>query len=235
MRRFDIPAAPPVAGERGDLLRLVDPRGLAVAWLDPGAGRCVGYAVRPVGVTVGGWRELLDGADRDAAGAPAVPAGGALAIGWPWSGEAAPESPVRWQLIERDPTAAICACRCVSRLDRERVVDLTLSAWLDEGLLRLRLVARAAGDTTLLRPHFRVTLPGAGTTTGRSAAAGVLVLRRAGASLRLTVPREPQDRVVWSITSDDAATISTASAGPRRALADADSACTLTMAVGPLD
>jgi hypothetical protein len=95
MRRFDIPAAPSVAGGRGELLRLVDPRGRAVAWLDPRTGRCVGYAVRPAGVAVGGWRELLGGAgegddDREA------PPGGAIAVGWPWPGEASPRSPVRW-------------------------------------------------------------------------------------------------------------------------------------------
>lgn len=239
MRRFDIPAAPPLAGGRGDLLRLIDPRGRAVAWLDPQAGRCVGYAVRPAGVTVGGWRELLGGADRDVASDDEAPVGGAIAVGWPWPGEVSPEPPARWRLIERDPTAATCACRCVSVLARERVVALTLGAWLDEGVLRLRLVAQAADATSTLRPQFRLTVPGSGTTIERLAvtdtAQDARALRRAGVSLRLTVATQPQRHSTWWVETNAVGTICTASAAPFGALAGDEDVCVLAMTVGPLD
>jgi hypothetical protein len=240
MRRFDIPAAPPVAGGRGDLLRLVDPRGLAVAWLDPRAGCCVGYAVRPAGVTVGGWRELLGGGARqDADGDPEPGVGGAIAVGWPWPGEAPPELPAPWRLVERDPTAATCACRCVSLVARERVAELTLSAWLDEGVLRLRLVARAAGATAALRPQFRLILPGPEATAERIVVSDTmqapLAVRRPGASLRLIPHQEPQRHASWSHDVDEAGTIATSSATPNAALATDDGARVLTIGVGPVE
>ncbi len=60
--------------------------------------------------------------------------------------------------------------------------------------------------SAIIADHILLGLPGASTTTGRSAAsgmaAGVLALRRAGASLRLTAPQKPQSRVAWSSTSE---------------------------------
>jgi len=224
MRRFDIPAAPSVAGGRGDLLRLVDPRGLAVAWLDPQAGRCVGYAVRPVEVTVGGWRELL---------------GGAIAVGWPWSGEAPPDSAGRWRLIERDPTAAtlVCRCECVSDL---ALADLALSASLDDGALRLRLVARATTASDF-RAQLRLVAPGAIsdqrtpvipiTTVERSE---TIVLKRAEWSWRLLVTPEPECSVVRVVEGDGGGVIVTATSSPHHVETDRENTCVLTMMIMPL-
>ena len=232
MRRFDIPAAPPVAGGHGDFLRLVDPRGLAVAWLDPQAGRCVGYAARPAGVTVGGWRELLGGADRGAAG-------GTIAVGWPWPGETPPDTPMRWQLIERDPTAATCACRCVSRADSARVAELSLDAWLDEGMLRLRLTARVAGATATLRPRFLLALPEAGVALEpapvNDPSEDARAPRRTDATLRLTAATGPRWHASWARETGASGTVAAASAAPLGASAGDERRCLLTVTVGPLD
>lgn len=232
MRRFDIPPAP-VAGRHGDLIRLVDPRGLAVAWLDPQAGRCIGYAVRPEGATSGGWRELLGGADRNA---NSPPNGGMIAGGPPWRGETPLDPPARWQLVERDPTAATLACRCVSRHDPARIAALTLTVWLDEGLLWLRLVARAqVGDD--LRPRIVVAIPDVAASGEYSltGAASARALRPDGAGLCLTATAAPPWHASWSggrDTPEPHTLAAVASPGP--AATDVDR-CQLTLTVGPRD
>ncbi len=245
MRRFDIPAAPPLADGRGDLLRLVDSRGLAVAWLDLRMGTIIGYATRPAGVTAGGWRELLGGArERDGA-ARGAPTGGAIAIGWPWIGATSPAWPRRWQLIERDPTAATLVYRCEREGEPPLVADLALAVSLDDGALCLRLVARANAATADFRAQLRLAAPQMSTARR---ALGVpittcdqpeaLVLQRAEAAWRLLVTSEPACAVTLTVDGAETDVLLTLSATPHHPdiqRIERETVCALTMTIVPLE
>lgn len=224
MRRFDIPAAPLVADRRGgELIRIVEPIGRAVAWLAPGTGRCVGYAVRPATTTVGGWRQLFRVQDRPVPNERS--AAQALGIGtdWPWPDAAPPAAPARWHLIERDPTAATCACRCVSTTDPPGIADLTLAMWLDGGALRCSLAAQFSGSNIApSRPRLRVVLPNCCTgpqsgllSDDRPSAGALLKLRCGDTALQLTASSESPHLASWSCARDgDAGLICIAQPAP---------------------
>ncbi len=243
MRRFDIPAAPPLAGGRGDLLRLVDPRGLAVAWLDLRMGTIIGYATRPAGVKVGGWRELLGGALAPDDAEHGAPDGGAIAVGWPWVGATSPAWPRRWQLIERDPTAATFHCRCEREGDPPLVADLALAVSLDDGALCLRLVARANAATADFRAQLRLAAPQTSTDRNTQGAPieacdqpEALVLRRAEAAWRLLVTPEPECAVTLAIDGAEAGVMLTLLQIPHHSdieRKERETVCALTMTIAP--
>jgi len=238
MRRFDIPAAPSVAGGRGDLLRLVDPRGLAVAWLDPQAARCVGYAVRPAGVAVGGWRELFGGTGGSADLDRGSPAGGTIGGSWPWADEMPHQWPARWQLLERDPTATTLVCHCKHRTNNALAADLFLSASLDDGTLRLRLVVRTTVATPDCRAQFRLVVPGASSAVSESVTVEqpeAIVLRRAASSWRFLITPEPSCSITRAVAGDEAGVIVTAVSAPRHADTARENTCVLTVTVMPLE
>ncbi|HEY8598791.1 MAG TPA: hypothetical protein VIL85_10190 [Thermomicrobiales bacterium] len=142
MRRFDTPPAPPGwAGQGAELLRIVDPRGRAIAWLAPGfGGACVGYAVRQGDDDHGLWHQILRAAGPRALRAAPLDYG-CVPLG-PTPAEPEAARLARWRFVERDPTAATCAVQCDT-------VRLTLSTRLDDGALHLDLLATNAGQTAV--------------------------------------------------------------------------------------
>lgn len=211
MRRFDIPATPSGPGWRGgELIRIVEPTGRAIAWVDPSAGRCVGYAVRPAMVTIGGWQHLFQGQARPTDARVAAYRLG-MGVAWPWPDEAPPDTPVRWRLIERDPTAATCACHCVSVSDPTQDATLILTVLLDGATLQCVLrVQRSGGSTELPQPGMclvlpgRCRIPGSGLAIDRHTSTGALLkLCCDDSALQLTVGSAPPDCAYWSFERDD--------------------------------
>jgi hypothetical protein len=140
-------------------------------------------------------------------------------------------------LIERDPTGATYACHCASTADPARAAALTLRAWFDDGMLRLRLVARAAGAPSALGPQFRLALPRSGVTVGRFAASDAtevgLVLRRADTALRFAAHQEPTRPIAWSTETEGSDVIYAVSATPLGGTGGDGDTAVLTVTVGP--
>lgn len=123
MRRFAPPPAPEGwEGARSELVRIIDPLGLTVAWFAPGlTGACVGWAVRESEQ----WSHVLRAPMADAVDetcAVTLRSGGSVEIVH------------GWELESRDPTG--CTLRTASG-----GVNAQLTAELDEGELHLRLEA----------------------------------------------------------------------------------------------
>ncbi len=139
MRRFETPPAPPGwTGQGATLIRIVDPLGDAIAWLAPDyGGACVGYAIRRDDASGTHWHQILR------ASSPREWRGDPRAIGVTILGPTADDpdaaSQTRWQLVERDPTAATCAARCGP-------ARLLYTARLEAASLHLDLRAEQATD-----------------------------------------------------------------------------------------
>lgn len=139
---FDLPPFPEGHGvTRGDLVRIVDPAGLAVAWFDPGSARCVEFLVQSPEHDRLPWRSVFAVPDAFMADANIFGDGVPAAVGnvGPWitgveSGGDRPDA--GWYLLERDPTSVIM------QTDRRDNVGA------DAGDICGRLVAQL-GDATL--------------------------------------------------------------------------------------
>lgn len=146
---IDTPPAPPGWEDaRAQLVRIVDPRGRAVAWLAPAyAGRCVGFAVRPSGERGTEWVQLFHAADPSASGVAPHETG--CGVQCTLAAEE-PREAMRpgsvWRFIERDPTAAMLATTLLADdtgdpRTRDGGLHLRFSAALTDGTLALNLVA----------------------------------------------------------------------------------------------
>jgi len=135
------------------LIRIVDPAGDAIAWLDPSGGTCAGFAVRQWtgDVPSKAFRHLVVGIQPDVDESP--------------SGIPPRDIEPRWRFVERDP--ASCT------LEREPDIDepdglVSMTASLDDGELSLtyRLLSPPSPSTVPVRlgctsrPSIRKLSPG---------------------------------------------------------------------------
>ncbi|MGI8486696.1 MAG: hypothetical protein ACR2OU_20865 [Thermomicrobiales bacterium] len=145
LARFDLPAAP--SGWEGagtDLVRIVDPRGEAIAWLAPHfGGACIGFAIRQEHPQSSGnsWLHAL------VSGTPDLVSSQPESFGCVPIGDATQGA---WSLIQRDPTGAVLASSIQSQH------GMLLTAKIDSGILRLSLAAKKADDRTI---GLAVTIP----------------------------------------------------------------------------
>jgi len=143
LARFDLPAAP--SGWEGagtDLVRIVDPRGEAIAWLAPRfGGACVGFAIRQANPQSSGdgWLHAL------VSGTPDLARSQPEAVGCVPIGDAVLDA--SWDLVQRDPTGAVLA---------SAHHGLALTAQIDDGILHLSLTAAQVAALTL---DFAATIP----------------------------------------------------------------------------
>jgi len=137
---------PPGPGGRSgtDVVRVVDPLGLAIAWVVPAlGGACVGFSVREdAGQT---WRPMLEG---DGEGGDAAPGIEPLVRLDDDTAVPARLSGMTWTMLERDPTRVITTC--VGCADRH-----TVAVGCEDGDLEIALT----GDRFV---GLRLTIPGAG-------------------------------------------------------------------------
>lgn len=108
---FAFPSAPDGwVGPTARLIRIIDPAGDAIAWLDSEAGTCAGYAVREAHPEGTSWHHILVG----------IPAA------------AEQDSGGRWSLVERDPAS------CTLAPERQAGdVPISMTASIDDGILSL--------------------------------------------------------------------------------------------------
>lgn len=151
---FQFPPAPEwCIDSSAQLIRIIDPTGDAIAWLDVMIGSCAGYAVRDTSAAGTTWRQVLVPVppSRDA-DHPVVEPRGPRAS---------------WRLVERDP-ASCTLLRHPTINDVER--DVSLTASLDDGYLSLsyRLPTASFGSPPVLTlacttpPLIQPAQPGAG-------------------------------------------------------------------------
>jgi hypothetical protein len=140
-------------GGASRLIRIVDPAGDAIAWLDPSRGACVGFAV------------------REATGdAPSRAFRHLLAVIPPDTGDDGPETSSfdpgpRWRFVDRDPASCTLGCQA----DVDGPTDAVLmTASLDDGILSLAYRLPASAPPSPLR----VTLVCTSNPTIRSLAPG---------------------------------------------------------------
>ena len=147
LARFDLPAAP--SGWEGagtDLVRIVDPRGEAIAWLAPRyGGACVGFAIRQKNPQSSGdsWLHAL------VSGTPDLVRSNPEAFGCVPIGDAAQGA--SWDLVQRDPTGAVLAST-----HHQPQHGLLLTAEIAGGLFRLSL---AATERNTLPIGWALTIP----------------------------------------------------------------------------
>jgi len=138
--------APPIPGcwQGGEVIRIVDPLGLQVAWVSPAlAGGIVGYYVREV--TSDEWTEVLACSTR--AGRKA---GSALLLRDDQSGRMKPVQGAEgtWTFASRDPTQAIVSGRIQDH-------ELTVSLQCADGELHIG-IASAEGPEHLPETGLRL-------------------------------------------------------------------------------
>lgn len=161
---IDAPLGPPGWEDaRAHLVRIVDPRGCAVAWFAPDfGGICVGFAVRSTGRRESGWVHVLDCTGPDGLGHSSEVSGlGVCCVPKPTSPDSAGADPrgvplpiQPWRFIERDPTAVILETAVSTGV----AVRLRLTAGFDDGTLVLTLDARHHGTALVpLQLGFRAT------------------------------------------------------------------------------
>lgn len=108
------------SGPASRLIRIVDPAGDAIAWLDPLTGTCAGYAVRESSREASTWRHILVGTPAEFDDNVPNPTR--------WNSEA------RWRFVERDPAS----CTLESEPDfNESDQPVSMTASLDDGALSL--------------------------------------------------------------------------------------------------
>lgn len=131
---FTLPPAPERwGGSTSQLIRIVDPAGDAIAWLDPETAACVGYAVRESSSTSTSWRHVLVGGltRPDDSNHPA----------------AGRNIRTTWRLVERDPAA----CTLAGEPANDGAARLVLvTASLDDGNLSLAYRIPAPPSRTAL-------------------------------------------------------------------------------------
>jgi hypothetical protein len=142
---FEMPPAPPGWDDyRVDLIRIVAPRGDAIAWFAPALGAtCVGFAVRTEESRSSSWRQVFCSSGPTTL--LANPNNYGCAVLWPLSDTDASPDQWQWQFVERDPTAAIFATTIAQNAcdgDHE-AVQLQLTASLESGRLSMTVDATA--------------------------------------------------------------------------------------------
>lgn len=186
---FDLPPFPESQSVvRGDLVRIVDPAGLAVAWVDPVSARCVEFMVRSSYRDRTVWRSVFAIPDAQETDTGVVGCCVLAVTGDPgsrtllakaaydWSGAA-------WRLLQRDPTSVILQ----ATLPDEESADVgkvyaRLVVQLDDGTLSLSLTVHNDGAVALpVAFGFRGMLPHG--LDFEPAVAPVVTTDRAGASL----------------------------------------------------
>lgn len=169
MRRavFAFPAAPPAWDEPGgQVVRIIDPLGAAIAWFTTGQGvNCVGFAVRRPDGSAADWTHVIRAHAPDDPGCPVVlclPEPGSTNPAPEWTGNAGDHA---WQLVERDPTMVVLETMfsvgnvASGRHVRPGGIRLRLLASLENATLLLRISARNDGPETVsiglgLSPRF---------------------------------------------------------------------------------
>lgn len=116
MAVFETPS-PPERWIARDVIRIVDPLGTAIAWVDPAlAGACIGFSVREGPARP--WRQIVrsDPPER-------IAEGGSLGLAPVLIGDAArpaDASATRWLMLERDPIGVTIGS--VDRRDESHVI-----------------------------------------------------------------------------------------------------------------
>lgn len=140
---------------RGDLVRIVDPAGLAVAWFDPRSARCVEFMVRSPDEDQTAWRSVFAVPDEKETDARFSNYGVLAAVGDASSWIAGAEfendrSGAGWVLLERDPTSVILQTGLRDEVGAD-VGDVygRLVAQLDDATLSLALTVQNDGVMAL--------------------------------------------------------------------------------------